>query len=176
MFIENLIFIHPPRSSGTSIEKSFNWTNEEEKHLSASSIKKRIGEKQWNNSFKFGIVRNPFDRVVSMYHAPCYRKFNKGIEFETLEQFLYFIPLIPTEEGIQCSDFINEDLDFIIRYESRNNDLDRLYEEFGIKIDKNINIRQTNRHYDYKIYHNQNTIELVKLKFKDDIERFEYEY
>lgn len=176
MIIKNLIFIHPPRCGGTSIESSFKWENELEKHLSASSIKKKIGEKQWGELFKFAIIRNPFDKVISMYHARCYRKFRKGIEFESLEQFLSFIPRIPTEEGIQCSDFINEDIDFIIRYETRNSDLDRLYEEFGIKIDKNINIRQTNRFNNYKIYHNQNTIELVKLKFKDDIERFGYQY
>jgi chondroitin 4-sulfotransferase 11 len=176
MITENLVFIHPPRCGGTSIEKSFEWENESEKHLSAYSIKKKIGEKQWNKSFKFAVIRNPFDRVISMYHARCYRKFRKGIEFETLEKFLSFIPRIPTEEGIQCSDFINENMDFIIRHESRNKDLDKLYEEFGIKIDKNINIRQTNRYKDYKIYHNKNTIELVKLKFKDDIARFEYQF
>jgi hypothetical protein len=176
MVTGNLVFIHPPRCSGTSIEQSFGWSNESEKHLCASSIRRKIGDKHWNNSFKFGVIRNPFDRIVSMYHAPCYRKFRKGIGFETMEQFLSFIPRVPTEEGIQCSDFINEDIDFIIRYESRNNDLDRLHEEFSIEIDKNINIRQTNRHSDYKIYHNENTIELVKLKFKDDIERFGYQY
>ena len=176
MVIENLVFIHPPRCGGTSIEKSFGWQNESEKHLSAYSIKKKIGEKQWDKSFKFAVIRNPFDRVISMFHARCYRKFRKGIEFETLEQFLSFIPRIPTEEGIQCSDFINADVDFIIRHENRNNDLEKLGKEFGIKIDKNINIRQTNRHKDYRIYHNKNTIELVKLKFKDDIEKFGYEY
>ena len=176
MVIENLIFIHPPRCGGTSIEKSFGWENESEKHLSAYSIKKKIGEKRWNKSFKFAVIRNPFDRVVSMYHARCYRRFRKGIEFETLEQFLSFIPRIPTEEGIQCGDFINEDVDFVIRHENRNSDLERLDKEFGIKIDKNIKIRQTNRHSDYKIYHNKNTIELVKLKFKDDIARFEYQF
>lgn len=176
MIIDNLIFIHPPRCSGTSIENSFGWQNESEKHLSASSIRKKIGEKHWGNLFKFGIIRNPFDRVISMYHAPCYRKFRKGVEFESLEQFLSFIPRIPTEEGIQCSDFINENLDFIIRYENRNEDLDRLCKEFGLKIDKKIHTRQTDRHKDYRLYHNKNTIKLVKLKFKEDVERFGYKY
>jgi hypothetical protein len=176
MVKENLIFIHPPRCGGTSIESSFGWQNESEKHLSASSIRKKIGEKQWAQSFKFAVIRNPFDRVISMYHARCYRKFRKGVEFETLEKFLSFVPRVPTEEGIQCSDFINEDIDFIIRHENRDRGIDRLHEEFGIKIDKNINIRQTNRYKDYKIYHNENTVKLVKLKFKEDIERFGYEF
>ena len=174
MVTGNLVFIHPPRCSGTSIEQSFGWSNESEKHLCASSIRRKIGDKHWGNSFKFGVIRNPFDRIVSMYHAPCYRKFKKGIEFETMEQFLSFIPRVPTEEGIQCSDFINEHLDFIVRYENRNGDIDKIYKEFGIKIDKNTHLRQTRREKDYRIYHNEQTIDLIKTHFKDDIERFGY--
>lgn len=176
MVLNNVIFIHPPRCSGTSIEQSFNWKNDLEKHLAASSIRKRVGEKTWNESFKFGIVRNPFDRVISMYHARCYIRFKKGIMFETLDEFLRSIPKINTEEGIQCSDFINEKLDFIIKYENRSNDLNQIYRDFGIKIDGSIQTRPTNRNRDYKLYHNAKTIELVKWRFKEDIDRFDYSF
>ena len=93
MFLNNVIFVHPPRSGGTSIEQSFGWRDEQQKHLSASSIRKIIGEDLWSRSFKFSIVRNPFDRAVSMYCAPWYKNIRKGINFETFESFLYFLPI-----------------------------------------------------------------------------------
>jgi len=174
MFVDNLIFIHPPRCGGTSIEESFKWRNEFQKHLSAKTVRRLFGEDRWLQSFKFSIVRNPFDRVISMYHAGYYKSIKRGVKFESLESFLTSIPKVHSEEGIQCSDFINEEVDYIIRFEDRDRGLDELYEKYNIKIDKTIHIRQTGRQKDYTTYHTPSTIELVKLHFKDDINNFNY--
>jgi len=176
MILDNIVFIHPPRSGGTSIEKSFKWENEQCKHLSAKSIRTIIGEYKWEQSFKFSIIRNPFDRCVSMYCAPWYENIKRGIKFETFESFLSDIPTIDSEEGIQCSDFINEEIDFIIKFENRQSDLDKLNYEFGIQIDKSIHIRKTPREKDYRLYHSRNTIDLVKIHFNKDIEKFGYKF
>ena len=47
MVLDNIIFIHPPRCSGTSIEASFNWHNEREKHLKASAIRQKLEKDKW---------------------------------------------------------------------------------------------------------------------------------
>lgn len=39
-----------------------------ENHMSASAIKKKVGEEVWNQYLKITIVRNPWDMVVSRYH------------------------------------------------------------------------------------------------------------
>jgi hypothetical protein len=36
-------------------------------HMPASRIRERMGEADWNDYFKFCVVRNPFDRVVSQF-------------------------------------------------------------------------------------------------------------
>lgn len=36
-------------------------------HMSARSIRSKIGRRIWSRYFKFAVVRNPFDRLVSMY-------------------------------------------------------------------------------------------------------------
>lgn len=39
-----------------------------ENHMSASEIKKKVGEGIWNQYLKITVVRNPWDMVVSRYH------------------------------------------------------------------------------------------------------------
>jgi len=145
MVLDKIIFIHPPRCSGTSIEASFNWHNEREKHLKASAIRQKLEKDKWESSFKFSIVRNPFDRVISMYHAPYYRRIKKGFLFETLESFIVDIKIPPNEYGIECCDYIDEKIDFIIKFETREDDILKLKNNFNINIDPTIWIRRMNR-------------------------------
>lgn len=37
-------------------------------HMPASSVKKRISKKVWDNYFKFCVERNPWDKTLSHYH------------------------------------------------------------------------------------------------------------
>ena len=62
-----LIFVHIPKTGGTSIKKSLGITNRSlGYHKRANDIKKEIPDK-WKNYFKFSVVRNPYDRVYSIY-------------------------------------------------------------------------------------------------------------
>ena len=67
-----LIFVHITRTGGTSIEVALagqDWwqISPQTKHLSARQIRIQVGEEKWSDYFKFSIVRNPWDRVVSMF-------------------------------------------------------------------------------------------------------------
>ena len=44
--------------------QSRTWYN----HMSAKAIKKQLGSKLWKEYFKFCVVRNPFDQLVSAFH------------------------------------------------------------------------------------------------------------
>lgn len=64
------IFIHIPRTAGSSIELSLvgeDWwrIDKKTKHLIASQAK-RIYSEYWDNYFKFSFVRNPYSRMLSM--------------------------------------------------------------------------------------------------------------
>lgn len=41
--------------------------NKFNKHMPAKIVKKRVGEKKWNDYFKFTFVRNPYDWVSSVF-------------------------------------------------------------------------------------------------------------
>lgn len=66
------IFIHLSRTAGTAIETAIcgkNWwmINPNTKHIRASRAK-IIYKKYWDNYYKFSFVRNPWDRMISLYH------------------------------------------------------------------------------------------------------------
>ena len=74
------IFIHIPKTGGTSIaEPDYEGGNgalagylgeqdyAQAGHIRAVGLKQRIGA-SWDQYFKFAFVRNPWDRLVSLYH------------------------------------------------------------------------------------------------------------
>ena len=86
MFINHthkFIFIHIPKNGGTSIRNSFDINGYDKKvvrkkypHDGAMKIRDYCGDEVWNTFYKFAVVRNPYDRLVSYYHfhkSPQYR-------------------------------------------------------------------------------------------------------
>ena len=65
------IFLHIPRTGGSSVEyciykKDWENVNLETKHITPDMAKKLYPE-YWSKYFKFSFVRNPFDWLVSLY-------------------------------------------------------------------------------------------------------------
>ena len=60
----NFVFIHINKTAGMSVGKALGLKKQ---HLTAGEYKNSLGIRRWNKSFKFIIVRNPWDKVVSHY-------------------------------------------------------------------------------------------------------------
>ena len=86
MFINHthkFIFIHIPKNGGTSIRNSFDINGYDKRvarkkypHDGTMEIRDYCGEEVWNTFYKFAVVRNPYDRLVSYYHfhkSPQYK-------------------------------------------------------------------------------------------------------
>lgn len=58
-----LLFIHIPKNAGTSITKSLEMENQG--HVAALHYKRNLED--FDEFFKFTVIRNPWDRVVSCY-------------------------------------------------------------------------------------------------------------
>lgn len=74
-FDNQVIFIHNPRTSGTAIRRALahgldpnrNMRSGNRKHAFASMVRKGPVAAAWDDRFKFSVVRNPHDRMVSLY-------------------------------------------------------------------------------------------------------------
>lgn len=175
---QKIIFIHAPRTSGTSIENEIlknQLVPDNQKHLRASQIKQHLGN-QWNYYFKFTIVRNPWDRVISFYH----QIFHEAYGIRTGKSLLFFLEHYkpaPWEYGLQCSDYADEDMDLVIKFEDREEGLKSLENIAGIKVDPNKKSRSRERgKRNYRDYYDNETRDIVKKSFARDIDLYGYEF
>lgn len=117
---KNLLFIHIPRTAGTTIEYLMNiplnsknlygWGSDHKakQHFTAEKICTIIGETYFDKCFKFTIVRNPYDRMISEYYWD-FRMSSNDPHFiergklgyksgQTFKQFLESISIIVKEK------------------------------------------------------------------------------
>lgn len=198
------IFIHIPKNAGTSISKSIGL--EQTSHITIREIKSILSKEVFSSYFKFCFVRNPWDRFLSLYNYarleesyyhssvnPLKAKFGKHLDYDLLKdasfkECAYFlldnklkhdrtwnhwneqISWITDEKG-------NKIIDFIGRVENINRDLKQVSEIINKKI-KNIyelNYSISN-HSSYKSSYDQETANIIRTFYNNDIEAFDYSF
>ena len=60
------VFIHINKNAGTSIGHAIGLPKKQ--HLTVQEVIEIVGRAQWERAFRFSIVRNPWDKVVSHYN------------------------------------------------------------------------------------------------------------
>ena len=198
------IFIHIPRSAGTSLE---NWlcgsdwwdVEKETKHLIASQAKK-IYSQFWDEYFTFSFVRNPWDRVVSglkyadyfgVYYNPNpsipsllelnfdgYKdRFGTEISLEHDHRFYRRGDLISDNHlpGQIYGNIIDEQLDYIGRFETLQEDCRKIQSILGIEEKMTIHNGKSQRN-EYREYYNQDTMKKVERMYSKDIEHYGFEF
>ena len=155
--------------------------------------------------FKFTIVRNPWDRLVSFY-AFCI-KMSRTPAYNILEKFKDFVldstnkyhvgakwckhspaleKLLSTERTkvrrrLESQlDWISDDdgkilVDFIGRFENLQEDLDIVCDKIGIP-KQQLPHKNKTKHKHYTEYYDDETREIVAEKYAKDIEYFGYEF
>jgi hypothetical protein len=142
-------------------------------------LKKTLDNHFYDNSFKFTIVRNPYDQFLSFYHWEIFRKRvdpNKSIYDFTKSNAYYFFNL---EKSILLDDNGKLDFDLIIRYENLEKDLKMLSKRLGLneeiyEIFKNIRTKANLRKKDVKL--DEKSRKLIYKNAKFFFKEFGYEY
>jgi hypothetical protein len=169
-------------------------------HIRASELHKQLHE-SWDDFFKFCFVRNPWDRFVSayVYYAQASSSFLSRLRF-TQEFFRSHSQLGRQIARCQnfkefCLNLYEFDLDihfepqlnyiannkgellvdFIGRYETLEQDFSDICERIGLPHCRLPHFRRTKRQ-SYKYYYDQQTKEIIRNFYKDDIELLKYEF
>jgi len=85
----DLFFIHIPKNAGTSINEVLEIDPKHRGHRTAMELKKLTGE-NFEKSNKFCIIRNPWDRMVSLYKFRKRKGHDKHLKGDyTFDEWLF---------------------------------------------------------------------------------------
>ena len=98
-------------------------------HMTARRARIALGDEIWNSYFKFCFDRNPWDRIVSLYHWRCFRAGDTGLNFDKF--LLGERPYLMSNYDIYSIDG-QVAVDFVGRYENLVEDFNRALTRIGI--------------------------------------------
>jgi len=177
------IFIHVPKTGGTSISHALNLYGHC-CHEPISKYPRYLTEKV----FTFAFVRNPFDRILSAYNylrggygnngdtswaqsnLSCFTDFNDFVrEFETnkkLQSYIHFRSVFS---------FIDRPIDFIGRYENIVSDFDVVCNKIEL-YDGRLEHRNKSSHKHYSAYYDEQSVSIIEKLFSIELEEFQYTF
>lgn len=104
-------------------------------HMPADLIRKKLGKRQWDQYFKFCVVRNPYDKALSaFFHFKARNWEGVGdLDGTDPEKFEKWLELVGPPIDRQCY-LINNELcmDFVVFYEKLQDDLCKVCSQIGV--------------------------------------------
>lgn len=182
--LRSYVFIHINKTGGSSIEKALGVGLD---HSTALEKYQQLGATAWAKKFRFTVVRNPWDKVVSHYH---YRvKTNQTglaagqIPFDQWLQRVYvdrdpqyydkprmFMPQrrwLVNEQGEMLVEFVG-------RFENLEEDFTAICGRLGVQAE--LGHAKPSSRGSYRDYYDPASRELVAEVFAEDLEAFGYSF
>jgi len=157
-------------------------------HRTAIEMRDFIGQLKWGKLFTFSAVRNPWDRIFSIYH---YRKKKNDIPKQwSFKDYVYQLEKATAKSEhfkyrgyrFGASDYIlGEDgkiiVDFIARYENRDEDLKVIAKRLSLKNFGKLKIQSAKpKGAHYSEFYDLETQEIIRRLYFKDIELFDYKF
>lgn len=148
-------------------------------HISVQQLRPHLPAARWDEYFKFGFVRNPFDRFVStcfflQRDNPAFA--GTAVPFMkraiTRERFRNRILVIPQSRLLTGADG-EVGLDFVGRYESIQNSFDEICKRIGIPT-ATLPKKNVSKHKPYSDYYDDQLAAAVGEFYRTDLELFGY--
>ena len=194
------IFIHINKCGGTSIDQAFNG-----KHCRHRPITfyRDYASDVFNSYFKFTLVRNPWDKMLSFYlwqkknnwvlnwgwdntNAPDFNKFIEIVNSFDYERMLEvydnragFVGTEHMRMSNQLDWITDEDgnilVDYIGRFENYGKEFNFISNKVGLKLKDYPHYNKT-EHKHYTHYYNDLSVDIISERFSKDIEYFGYQF
>ncbi|KJD33390.1 hypothetical protein PK35_05900 [Tamlana nanhaiensis] len=203
---KKFIFIHIPKSAGTSIQSALELNLNNENHWAVSKttkhqslkdlitlyehsnfLEKLVQDFSFLNYYKFAVVRNPFDRLLSLYNY--LKKYEVRKEIKSVETFEEFIEKLEDENSwvsglysakTQLSYLVDMQgvmsIDLVGRFENIPFFLNELEAKIDMKLElKQMNVSQLVKP-SYRQVYSTYSRKIIEDKFVDDLNSFNYEF
>ena len=196
---KKFIYMKPGRTASTGINNLLKESCKKYSQVSLPYFYNR-GTDEWlentpdifiNNFFKFTVVRNPFDRLVSAWRS--FSSHTKHKVNNNFEQFIKNRGIIKgkghwlNEDGRVSNDHwlplhyyveFNKDnifIDYVAKYENLSDDWNFIKQKLNLKIEDNL-INTPPQNNSYRKYYTDELIEIVSDFYKRDLELFNYKF
>lgn len=150
------------------------------KHSSLKEAERSMPADKFNRYFKFAIVRNPWDRLVSEYEyiktQPTHSRFKKiqAMNFADFVRYQSRRSAAYQVNALQCQDG-QLGVDYVGKLESLDASLADISKRIGLSFAQLPHINRTERR-DYRSYYNDKLAEQVADLWQDDIKTFDYNF
>lgn len=150
-----------------------------------SLVDNGVVSQQWmDNAFKFAFVRNPWDRLVSLYHWLGHKKTGPPFKdwLQSVVRANYERPGSQNIRGLYQANRLVDWLrpegiwlpDYIGKFETLNTDWVTIQKILGITVSLPHGNQSIHKPYPY--YYNPETRRLVEKRFEEDIDLFKYTF
>lgn len=186
------IFIHIPKTGGVSLALSL-FGNLGGGHRTYFSYYPIFSPAEYNRYFKFALVRNPWDRLVSAYFflkegglLETDRKWFKEnlSSFDSFEEFVQcwvnrkniysYFHFIPQHYYVSHRGRLM--IDKVYKLEQISSALKDLNSKLGLDISLPHENKTSNRKPDYRLYYNNETKNIISDVYHRDIQLFGYSF
>lgn len=180
-----IIFVHVQKSGGSSIVNFFEKTKNHNKiKIDIKYLNKK--KENINDYFKFTVIRNPWDRMVSFYHYHKEKilKNNNPTEIWkylkdlTFKKFLKSTKFQKWALVNNITDFITYNkkthIDYYINFENFENDFKVVKQISGME-NKLLEWNKST-HKEYKHYYNDKSKKIIDFLFKKEIKFFNFKF
>ena len=197
-FQKRFLFVHIPKTAGNSIQSVLRDYSEDElmalrseqdgverfglrnpkyklkKHSTLADYRTALGETEFGNLYKFTCVRNPWDRMISLYFTPT-----QNTAAWDRKRFRKILAKgLPVSDYLRLSERENdpfENVDYIMRFEKLEDEFRAVCAALDISPTALPKYNRSNREH-YSKYYDDELRELVRARFAAEIERFGYSF
>jgi len=187
---KKFIFVHINKTAGTSMEKAladygvkkleekgdlkFELNYNQSQHFNCDEYKKYLGS-EYDDYFKFTVVRNPFDRVVSYYYGGAIQK---GLNFKDWvvdrylnENYKDYIRMYSDYTHW----FDKDEMNYVLKFENLDQDFIKLKETLDLNCELGkANVNKSRTHY--RDYYDNKTKDIIENHFEKELNAFQYKF
>ena len=198
---KRFLFVHIPKTAGNSVQSILQHYSDDEivsnhhqdgvemfgvrsarfdtrKHSTLATYRREFGEELYGSLFKFTCVRDPWQRAISFYFSR-----HRGEVTWNRQDFVQLVGtmkpvaafLSASETEVQPLAEAVRNVHFLMRFESLEADFRVVCERIGIPVQP-LPVRNQSKRDDYRSYYDDETRELVRTLFREEVEEFGYKF